>query len=50
LDKLHIDDPVYSSAVNMIGGIWGLLAEGLFDFDRGAVFPYLSGRSHFFFY
>ncbi len=30
LDKLHVDDPVGAIAVHGLGGLWGVLAAGLF--------------------
>lgn len=33
LDKIGIDDPVGASAVHGLGGIWGVLAVGLFAGD-----------------
>jgi ammonium transporter, Amt family len=37
-DKLKIDDPLESSQIHMFGGLWGLLAIGLFDMDHGIFF------------
>ncbi|XP_058452171.1 putative ammonium transporter 2 [Malaya genurostris] len=33
MDKLRIDDPLYACTVHGVGGIWGLIAIGLFAID-----------------
>ena len=38
LDKLHIDDPVEAVQVHMFGGIWGTIAVGLFDNEKGLLY------------
>jgi len=35
LESLHVDDPVEAVQVHMFGGIWGTLAVGLFDNEKG---------------
>jgi Amt family ammonium transporter len=37
LDKLHIDDPVEAVPINMFCGIWGTIATGIFDNERGLI-------------
>ncbi|OQC05824.1 MAG: Ammonium transporter NrgA [Candidatus Hydrogenedentes bacterium ADurb.Bin101] len=34
-DKFHLDDPVGALSVHLVNGIWGTLAVGLFNMDRG---------------
>ncbi|XP_077564307.1 putative ammonium transporter 3 [Haemaphysalis longicornis] len=43
LDRLRIDDPVGAVAVHAVGGIWGLLAVGLFV-DADTLLKLTSGR------
>ena len=38
LDKLHIDDVVEATPIHLFGGAWGLLAVGLFDFEKGVLY------------
>jgi len=35
LDLLHVDDPVEAAPVHLFGGIWGTLATGFFDNQKG---------------
>ena len=35
LERLHVDDPVEAVQVHMFGGIWGTMAVGLFDNEKG---------------
>lgn len=37
-EKLKIDDPVESSQMHAISGLWGLLAVGLFDKEQGIIY------------
>ncbi|MGC9054688.1 MAG: ammonium transporter, partial [Candidatus Hydrogenedens sp.] len=34
-DRIKIDDPVGAISVHLVNGIWGTLAVGLFDVDKG---------------
>ena len=43
--KLHIDDPVGAVAVHLANGIWGTLADGLFNVESGIF--YGGGYAHF---
>ncbi|XP_075749181.1 putative ammonium transporter 3 [Rhipicephalus microplus] len=47
LERLRIDDPVGAVAVHGVGGIWGLLAVGLFA-DADSLLRLTSGRSGLF--
>lgn len=47
LDKMGIDDPVGASAVHGLGGIWGVLAVGLFA-DNPKPLETTYGRSGLF--
>lgn len=49
LDKIHVDDPVEAVQVHMFGGIWGTIAVGLFDNEKG-LFYGASGSGTFFGY
>lgn len=49
LDKFMIDDPVEASAVHLMGGIWGTLATGIFDQDKGLISKNLN-KGEFFSY
>ena len=42
--KLHIDDPVGAVGVHLANGIWGTLADGLFNVESGVF--YGGGFSH----
>jgi Amt family ammonium transporter len=37
-DKLHLDDPVGALSVHLVNGIWGTLAVGLFNLDKGLLY------------
>ena len=37
LNKLHIDDPLHVSQVHGFCGLWGLIAVGIFDNDKGLI-------------
>ena len=43
--KLHIDDPVGAVGVHLANGIWGTLADGLFNVESGVF--YGGGWHHF---
>ena len=43
--KLHIDDPVGAVGVHLANGVWGTLADGLFNVESGVF--YGGGWSHF---
>lgn len=43
--KLHIDDPVGAVAVHLANGVWGTLADGLFNVESGVF--YGGGFGHF---
>ncbi|XP_077485191.1 putative ammonium transporter 3 [Amblyomma americanum] len=47
LERLRVDDPVGAVAVHGVGGIWGLLAVGLFA-DADTLLRLTSGRSGLF--
>ncbi|KAH6931447.1 hypothetical protein HPB50_024415 [Hyalomma asiaticum] len=47
LERLRIDDPVGAVAVHGVGGVWGLLAVGLFA-DADLLLRLTSGRSGLF--
>ncbi|KAH7951621.1 hypothetical protein HPB52_010929 [Rhipicephalus sanguineus] len=47
LERLRIDDPVGAVAVHGVGGVWGLLAVGLFA-DADSLLRLTSGRSGLF--
>ncbi len=36
--KLHVDDPVGAVAVHMCNGMWGTIAEGLFNTESGLLY------------
>jgi len=35
LEKFHIDDPVEAAPIHLFGGMWGILAIGFFDNEKG---------------
>lgn len=37
-DKIKIDDPVGAISVHLVNGIWGTIAVGLFDLQRGLLY------------
>ena len=43
--KLHIDDPVGAVGVHLANGVWGTVADGLFNVESGVF--YGGGWSHF---
>nr|XP_054926507.1 putative ammonium transporter 3 [Dermacentor andersoni] len=47
LERVRIDDPVGAVAVHAVGGVWGLLAVGLFA-DADSLLRLTSGRSGLF--
>lgn len=38
LSKVEIDDPLEASIVHGVCGLWGVLAVGVFDKDRGLIY------------
>ena len=48
LEKLYIDDPIEASAVHGFGGMWGLIATGLFSKTHGVFSPDATDRGTFF--
>jgi Amt family ammonium transporter len=38
LDKIHVDDPIAAFPVHGCGGLWGVIATGLFDMDAGILY------------
>jgi ammonium transporter, Amt family len=38
LEKIQVDDPVEAVQVHMFGGIWGTMAVGLFDNEKGLLY------------
>lgn len=47
ITKLGIDDPVEACCVHMFGGIWGTIAVGFFDNQKGVIYE-REGRGYFF--
>jgi Amt family ammonium transporter len=47
-DVFFIDDPIESSQTNFLCGIWGIIATGLFDNNRGVIYKSSSERGKFF--
>jgi len=46
LDKIHVDDPVGAVSVHGVGGLWGVIAVGLFaDGSYGAGWNGVTGRT-----
>lgn len=37
-DKLHVDDPVGALSVHLVNGIWGTIAVGLFNTEKGVFY------------
>lgn len=38
LYRLEIDDPLNVTSIHLVCGVWGLLAEGIFDKNTGLVY------------
>mmetsp|Transcript_28374 Transcript_28374/g.37875 ORF Transcript_28374/g.37875 Transcript_28374/m.37875 type:complete len:127 (+) Transcript_28374:155-535(+) len=45
--KVGVDDPVEASQVHGFGGMWGLIAVGIFDNEKGLVSDSLESVSFF---
>lgn len=47
IEKLNIDDPIEACCVHGFGGMWGILAVGMFDNQKGFIYQ-REGRGYFF--
>lgn len=50
LIKIKVDDPVEACAIHFPGGVWGVIATGLFDNQQGAFYKNGHDRGTFFGY
>jgi len=46
ISKFKIDDPVEACCVHAFGGVWGVIAVGIFDNTKGIIYP-IEGRGYF---
>jgi Amt family ammonium transporter len=48
LEKFHVDDPCDAIPCHFFGGLWGILATGIFSNTSGLIYSEFDNRALFF--